>query len=74
MSLMNVARRPDTSSAASCAARRCGTRTRRSAERIRTDPKAVFEGKLFWCNRTHQAEGPDANRCGADECGPGRTC
>jgi hypothetical protein len=43
-------------------------------ERIRTDPKGVFEGKVFWCNRTHQAEGPDANRCGVDECGPGRTC
>ena len=48
--------------------------TEEQRERIRTDPKSVFEGKLFWCERTQKADGPDAARCGADECRPGRSC
>jgi len=48
--------------------------TEEQRERIRTDPKSVFEGKLFWCARTQKADGPDAERCGADECRPGRAC
>jgi len=43
-------------------------------ERARSDPKAAFEGKIFWCDRTHKVDGPDASACGAEECRPGRSC
>ena len=43
-------------------------------EKVANDPKSVFEGKLFWCEKTHKGDGPDAEVCGAEECRPGRAC
>ena len=74
MSLMNV-RAP--SGHKLCRFLRCKEMyytTQEQMEEARRDPKAAFEGKLFWCERTHKGDGPDAQACGAEECRPGRTC